>query len=84
MKLNPGKMKKILEKSWKGPGILFSYFCMNPVLMGTFSNLQVTRTGIKSKTSSIFSQIRLFALELSVLELRNTSPYGYTLKQEDL
>ena len=38
------------------------------VLIRSSSNLQVTRTGIKSRTSSISVQIALFALALLVLE----------------
>ena len=38
--------------------------------IGCYSNLQVTRTGIKSWTSSILGHFRLFALELFALEHR--------------
>ena len=38
------------------------------VLIGFSSMLQVTRTGIKSRTSSNFSEIRVFALKLLALE----------------
>ena len=43
-------------------------------LIGSSSNLQITRTDIKSRTSSLSSQIGLFALELLALERRNFSP----------
>ena len=38
------------------------------VLIGSSSNLQVARTGIKSWTSSVFGQFRLFASELHAFE----------------
>ena len=38
------------------------------ILIRSLSNLQVTRTGIKSGTSSIFGQIRPFPSELGALE----------------
>ena len=47
-------------------------------LIGSSLNLQVTRTGIKSQTSSILAKLfRLFALELLALERQNFFPYNY-------
>ena len=46
-------------------------------LVGSSSNLQVTRIGIKSLMSSISSQIGLFASELLTLERRKFSPWAY-------
>ena len=44
-----------------------------PFVFGSSSKLQVTRTGIKSRTSSISGQIRLFTLELLAFERQNFS-----------
>ena len=44
-----------------------SAFSQSP-LIGSLSNLQVTRTGIKSRTSSNLGQVRLFTMELLALE----------------
>ena len=45
--------------------------------IGATSNLQVTRTSIKSLTSSILVQIGLFTLELLTLERRKIFPQTY-------
>ena len=44
------------------------------VLIGSSSNMQITRTSIKSWTSSISGQSGLFASELHVLERRKFIP----------
>ena len=44
-----------------------SSFSQSP-LIGSLSNLQVTRTGIKARTSSNLVRIGLFTLELFALE----------------
>ena len=44
-----------------------SSFSQSPYI-GSFSNLQVTRTGIKAGTSSTLGRIGLFTLELFALE----------------
>ena len=46
-------------------------------LIGASSNLQVTRTSIKSRTSSISGQIGLFTLVLLALERRKIFRYTY-------
>ena len=48
-----------------------------PSLIRSSSNLQVARTGIRSRTNPNFSQIRLLTSELFALELRKKSLYGY-------
>ena len=40
-------------------------------LIGSSSNLQISRSGIKSRTCFILGQIRLFALELLALECQH-------------
>ena len=46
-----------------------SSFSQSP-LIGSMSNLQVTRTGIKARMSSNLGRIGLFTLELFALERR--------------
>ena len=53
------------------------------VLIGS-SNLQITRTGIKSWTSSISCQIGLFLLQLHTLEQRKFFPYTYNGENVDM
>ena len=55
---------------------------MSPALIGSLSNLQVTRTGIKARMSSNLGRIGLFMLELFALELRNFFPEIY--KENDV
>ena len=50
-----------------------SSFSQSP-LIGSLSNLQVMRTGIKARTSSNLGQIGLFTLELFALEHRFLIP----------
>ena len=50
-----------------------SSFSQSP-LIGSLSNLQVTRTGIKARTSSNLARIGLFTLELFALEHGNFFP----------
>ena len=50
-----------------------SSFSQSP-LIGSLSNLQVMRTGIKARTSSNLGQIGLFTLELFTLEHRFLIP----------
>ena len=47
------------------------------LLIGSLSNLQVMRTGIKAQMSSNLSWIRLFTLELFTLERWNFFPWTY-------
>ena len=53
-----------------------SSFSQSP-LIGSLSNLQVIRTGIKARTSSNLGRIGLFTLELFALEHRFLIPQGY-------
>ena len=50
-----------------------SSFSQSP-LIGSLSNLQVMRTGIKARTSSNLGRIGLFTLELFALEHRFLIP----------
>ena len=52
-----------------------SSFSQSP-LIGSLSNLQVTRTGTKARTSSNLGRIGLFTLELFALELGFSFPYN--------
>ena len=63
-----------------------SSFSQSP-LIGSLSNLQEIRTGIKARTSSNLGQIGLFTLELFALEHRFLIPraiYVYVLNHEQI
>ena len=51
------------------------------ILIGSSSNLQVMKTGIKYLTSSIFGQIGLLASELLATECRK-NPIGYEVRDK--
>ena len=61
------------EQSMIGPSPKVGSFSQSP-LIGSLSNLQVMRTGIKARTSSNLGQIGLFTLELFALEHRFLIP----------
>ena len=52
-------------------------------LIGSLSNLQVTRTGIKSQMSSTLGQVRLFTTELFALE-RSNGENGVSIVSQSL
>ena len=64
---------------------MISSFSQSP-LIGSLSNLQVMRTGIKAQTSSNLGRIGLFTLELFALEHRflifNPRSYIHVLNHE--
>ena len=60
----PWQQKSSIDNNGENDVSTFSLF----FLIRSFSNLQVMRTGIKSQTSSNFSQIGPLSTELSALE----------------
>ena len=57
-----------------------SSFSQSP-LIWSLSNLQVTRTGMKARTSSNFGQIGVFTLELFALECEIFSPHRLIMEK---
>ena len=66
-------MKKVLETSWKHPGILFSHFCRNPDKMFNHSSLIIETDMEPSLVHNLIDR------DVYVSEIDKLKPHAHTL-----